>query len=67
MSAIRNSVEWLSGDIINLLNLMTSKKIENLFKQCWENVYGFCHSSKCIDMFVSKPDLKLCRSQTTKT
>ena len=60
MSAIRSSVEWLSGDIIYSFKFNDFKKIENLFKQCWENVCGFCHTSKCIDLFVGKPDLNVC-------
>ena len=48
MSAVRSSVEWLFGDVVNSFKFLDfKKKFKTNAEQYWENVCCFCSTQEC--------------------
>ena len=60
MSAVRSSVEWLFGDVINSFKFNDfKKKSQNFPKQCRQDVCSCSHTSKCNHMLIWQQDIRI--------
>ena len=58
MSAVRSSVEWLFGDIINYFKFLDLKKIQDWTKSSRENVHSMFYFKECFDLSLFKHNSK---------